>query len=223
MGTAQTSRRFRTNGAQHGLSSDPPTARLRLQEVIVTPVGPVDLQIAPGECVSLSSPSGTGKTRLLRAVADLAEHGGRVYLDGRECAQWDAPAWRRAVGFLPVESQWWDERVAPHLRHTEPAWLEALGLGDGILQRRVDYLSSGQRQRLALIRLMGNRPKVLLLDEPSANLDDDNTLRVEQLIAFYRRESGAAVIWVTHDGNQRRRVAGRHYTLTDGRLVPLST
>ncbi|HKJ22679.1 MAG TPA: ATP-binding cassette domain-containing protein [Gammaproteobacteria bacterium] len=203
------------------MSSDQRGTRLRLQDLSITPVGPITLAIAPGQCVSLSSPSGSGKTRLLRAVADLVEHRGQVYMDDRECGQWEAPAWRRMVGFLPVESQWWDERVEPHFVHVESPWLAALGLSDSILERRVDYLSSGQRQRLALIRLMGNRPKALLLDEPTANLDGENAARVEAFIGAYRRDAGAAVIWVTHDPAQSRRVATAHYTLTDGALAPL--
>lgn len=203
------------------MSSDQQT-RLRLQDLYITPVGPVSLTIAPGRCVSLSSPSGTGKTRLLRAVADLVEHQGRIYLDGRECGQWEAPAWRRMVGYLPSESQWWSERVEDHFGRVEVPWLEGLGLNDGILQRRVDHLSSGQRQRLALIRLLGNRPTALLLDEPTSNLDADNAGRVEAFIEDYRREAGAAVIWVSHDPAQCRRVASEHYTLKDGTLVPLA-
>lgn len=203
------------------MSSDQ-QSRLRLQDLRIAPVGPVSLEIAPGRCVSLSSPSGTGKTRLLRAVADLVEYQGRVYLDGRECDQWEAPAWRRNVGYLPADSRWWAERVEAHFGRVERPWLEALGLGEGILQRRVDHLSSGQRQRLALVRLLGNRPKALLLDEPTSNLDVDNAGRVEAFIEEYRREAGAAVIWVSHDPGQCRRVATEHYTLKDGTLVPLT-
>jgi len=196
--------------------------RLRLQDVTVTPVGPATLAIAAGQCVSLASPSGSGKTRLLRAVADLIEHAGQVYLDGRECNQWEAPAWRRLVGYLPADSHWWSDRVEDHFERVDAPWLGALGLAEAILQRRVDRLSSGQRQRLALLRLLGNRPKVLLLDEPTANLDPDNAGRVEDLIEGYRLHNGAAVIWVAHDPAQCLRVASEHFTLSDGALVPVT-
>jgi ABC-type iron transport system FetAB ATPase subunit len=82
----------------------------------------------------------------------------------------------------------------------------------------VAQLSSGEKQRLALLRLMVNRPRVLLLDEPTANLDPENVTRVEKLVAAYLRREGAAVLWVSHDPEQTRRVAQRRLRLQAGRL-----
>jgi ABC-type iron transport system FetAB ATPase subunit len=68
------------------------------------------------------------------------------------------------------------------------------------------------------MRLLSNRPRVLLLDEPTANLDPENTQRVEAVITEYRRAHKAAVIWVSHDTAQIERVANRHYELAHGEL-----
>ena len=68
------------------------------------------------------------------------------------------------------------------------------------------------------MRLLSNRPRVLLLDEPTANLDPENTRRIEAVIKEYLGSHDAAVIWVSHDGEQVGRVANRRYDVLDGRL-----
>ena len=80
-------------------------------------------------------------------------------------------------------------------------------------------LSSGERQRLALLRLLSRNPKALLLDEPTANLDDVNQQRVEALVEAYRQAHGAPVLWISHDVAQQRRVATRRLTIEDSRRV----
>jgi ABC-type iron transport system FetAB ATPase subunit len=70
-----------------------------------------------------------------------------------------------------------------------------------------------------LLRLLANRCKALLLDEPTASLDAENVRRVERLIAAYRSETGAAVLWVSHDPEQERRVADRRTRLSEGQLL----
>jgi ABC-type iron transport system FetAB ATPase subunit len=87
----------------------------------------------------------------------------------------------------------------------------------------VTRLSSGEKQRLALLRLLANQPRVLLLDEPTANLDPQNTRRVEAMIAAYREARGAAVVWISHDREQAARVCDRHYIVVDGALQQQAT
>lgn len=189
------------------------------------PIGPLDFTLAAGETLSLSGPSGAGKSRLLRAMADLDEHTGTCLLDGTEAQHMAPERWRQQVGYLASESAWWAEHVGAHFpANTDAAIkrdLAALDLPETVLQRPVAQLSSGQRQRLALLRLLAGQPAVLLLDEPTANLDGDNFGRVEALIAEYRRRHGVAVLWVGHDAAQRDRVAHRHVALdANGQVVP---
>jgi ABC-type iron transport system FetAB ATPase subunit len=195
--------------------------RLKIESLRFKRRGPYDLAVEPGECISLAGPSGAGKTLLLRSVADLDPHEGQVLLDGVDSLAIDAPTWRRKVALLPAESQWWQDTVGAHFPTVDPEGLRALGLAEGVLGWEVSRLSTGERQRLALLRLLVNRPRVLLLDEPTAALDPSNVERVEALVEGYRRETEAAVLWVAHDPAQAERLADRRYEIREGRLTPV--
>ena len=202
--------------------------------------GPFSFSVERGECVVLSGPSGCGKTLLLRALADLDPAEGNVQLDGTDRNEIPAPAWRRQVGWLPAEASWWFDHVKEHFPmigkfHTfkgvtlpdlgktggdfSNVWkksfqtLEKLGFEKDVLGWRVDRLSTGEKQRLALFRLLLNEPKVLLLDEPTAALDVSNVWNVEEVISSYRKTTGAAVVWVSHNAEQIARAADRHLQL----------
>lgn len=178
--------------------------------------GPFSLAVDAGECVALSGPSGCGKTLLLRALADLDPADGTVILDGTDRMKMTAPEWRRQVGWLSAEASWWADRIGDHF--SKP-WkqkiqtLEALGFEEDVLTWRVDRLSTGEKQRLGLFRLLLNDPKVLLLDEPTAALDVSNVRNVEAVISNVRKMTGAAVVWVSHNLEQIERVADRHLEL----------
>ncbi len=185
----------------------PSIPRLAVRGLRGAHFGPVGFELPPGGLIFVQGPSGAGKSRLLRAIADLDPSEGEVRLDGTAREAVPAARWRRLVGLLPAEPQWWAPRVRDHFDpQPAAAELDALGLDAGILDRPVGGLSSGERQRLALLRLLANRPRVLLLDEPTANLDPANTRRVEGLIAGQRKRDGVGVIWVGHQPDQRERI-----------------
>lgn len=203
-------------------------AGLRLQGVAPHGLEALDLAIAAGERVFLSGPSGSGKTLLLRAIADLDPNPGEVWLDGVRRSALPAPEWRRRVALLPAESHWWADRVGDHFPAGANVPLAELGLAPEALDWTVARLSTGERQRLALARVLARAPQALLLDEATANLDPSNRERVERLVEVYRQEHDAAVLWVSHDPEQRYRLsegsggapAGRRLVIQNRRLVP---
>ncbi|MBD3335607.1 MAG: ATP-binding cassette domain-containing protein [Candidatus Eisenbacteria bacterium] len=194
-------------------------SRLRIEQLGFQQLGPFSLQVEPGQCVTLSGPSGSGKTLLLRAVADLDPHTGRVALGEAEQQAVTAPEWRRLVMMLPAESQWWYDKVEPHFPARQSSRLQRLGFDDGVMQWDIGRLSTGERQRLGLLRLLAHEPQALLLDEPTAGLDPAAARAVESLVADYRRERRCPVLWVSHDEAQVNRVAERAYRLEAGELT----
>ncbi len=181
----------------------------------------INLQIESPECASITGPSGSGKTRLLRALADLEPATGTVCLDNLTCSHWSGPDWRRQVALLTTENYWWHDTFCAHFQHIpDAAQLARLNLRADILQQKVHLGSSGERQRLALLRLLQYQPKVLLLDEPTANLDQRNKDLVETLILDYLHTAQACALWTSHDTAQIKRITDRHLVITNGTLVP---
>jgi len=178
--------------------------------------GPVTFALRKGEIVGVSGPSGCGKTRLLRALADMDPWEGHIELEG--CAPSTIPAsqWRRRVAYVPAESQWWFDRVGEHFSYApEAADLCALGLEPEVLGWPVARLSSGEKQRLGLLRALVNRPAVVLLDEPTAHLDAAHAQAFEALVMGCCT-AGMMALWVAHDPEQLARVAPRGYRMAAG-------
>lgn len=186
-------------------------------------LGPLELYLQPGELVQVTGASGSGKSLLLRALADLDPNVADVRLAGEARESMAPVQWRRQVAYVPAETAWWGERVEEHLpadfsRAQALHLLEQVALPEESLHWEIERLSSGEKQRLGLVRALLNRPRVLLLDEPTANLDLENTKRIERAVRAYLAEEEAAALWVSHDTLQRQRLGGRILTIRDGQL-----
>lgn len=184
---------------------------LRVEHLRIGDLTPLSFEVAAGECLAVEGPSGAGKTRLLRAIADLDPAPGQVFLDGAERNEMSASAWRRNVRFCAAEPAWWTETPRSAFpADTAPArlarLLHSLGLEESLLDRPVALLSTGERQRLALARALIDEPQVLLLDEPTAALDAQNAALLDELIKYHML-SQKSVILVSHDPKQIERLA----------------
>jgi sulfonate transport system ATP-binding protein len=186
---------------------------LRLEDLSIGALQQVSLQVEPGEIVCLSGASGSGKTRLLRSIADLDPHGGLVRLGEQSQIAYRGHQWRARVMLVPTESQWWSERVGDHFLHDDRAPLQALDLDPDAFDWSVGRLSSGEKQRLALARALDRAPAALLLDEPTANLDDATARRTEQWLQAQIRQRRLPTLWVAHSQPQIARIADRHFRI----------
>lgn len=178
---------------------------------------PVNFHLDPTEILVLTGRSGVGKTVLLRALADLDPHEGEVKLHQQTQTETRPEVWRQWVMWFAAETAWWLEDIAAHFStkicpNIDQAWLnsalEKLHLSPDILKKFPRECSTGEKQRLALLRGLIHQPQVLLLDEITANLDTETTQAVEQLIFDYVTEHQACAIWVTHDTAQQHRLQG---------------
>lgn len=196
---------------------------LSVQDIARPGLGPICFELQDGECIAVRGPSGAGKSLLLRAIADLDPNSGKVMLDGQAREAMPAPQWRRLVAYLPAEPGWWADRVGAHYSNWAEAvpLVEALGLPADCDHWPVLRLSTGERQRLGLVRMLQLAPRVLLLDEPTSGLDDESSDRVEHLVQE-RLAQGAGALWVTHDQAQARRLAKRVLVISEGQAREVS-
>jgi ABC-type multidrug transport system ATPase subunit len=184
--------------------------------------GPFDFDLRAGECVAIQGPSGAGKSVLLRMLADLDPHEGEAFLDGRSSKAMPAPSWRSQVVYQAAEPAWWEATAGEHFSEAQRGFVDrtlaALGLSTALLDTGIERLSTGERQRLALVRSLAAEPRVLLLDEPTAALDPDSVQRAEALLAS-RLADGMAILIVTHSAEQAERMAHRILRLDQGMLT----
>ncbi|OOZ42866.1 ABC transporter ATP-binding protein [Solemya elarraichensis gill symbiont] len=193
---------------------------LRLEGISNGLQAPWSLTLASSETVTLSGPSGSGKSRLLRAIIDLDPNtSGDAWINDTQRSLTPAFEWRRMAGYLPAVSHWWEDHVSAHFPSRISIELASLGLDASLFKSPVSHLSSGEKQRLAIIRLLANQPRALLLDEPTANLDAHHTSVVEELISEYQQANATPVIWITHDKSQQQRVGDRHFESRNGEIL----
>jgi putative ABC transport system ATP-binding protein len=196
----------------------------------------VTLGARPGERLALLGPSGAGKSLLLRALALLDPlDEGAVLWHGQPIADADVPAFRRQAIYLHQRPALFDGDVEANLRepfslhaHREHVFdrdwvlgrLAALGRDDSFLARSQRDLSGGEAQIVALLRALQLAPSLLLLDEPTAALDQATAAAVERLVSDWlaERPDARALVWVSHDPSQAERMADRKALLRGGRL-----
>jgi len=197
----------------------------------------VSLAVEPGAFLSLLGPSGCGKTTLLRLVGGYHQPAaGAIWLDGQEVTGW--PPERRDVGMV-----FQNYALFPHLtargnvafglemrqvrrrerqRRTEEM-LERVGLAVAERGRYPRQLSGGQQQRVALARALVIEPRLLLLDEPLANLDQQLRRQLRGELRALQQRSGVATVLVTHDQEEALALADRVGLMLAGRLLQVDT
>jgi ABC-type iron transport system FetAB ATPase subunit len=181
-------------------------------------------EVADGECLTVEGASGSGKTRLLRAIADLDPVEGLIFLDGAERREIAGPRWRSLVRYVAAEPGWWSEtprgtfpRDTVDTERVERQ-LANVGLTADHLDRDISHLSTGERTRLAFVRALQGEPKVLLLDEPTAALDPASAALVEEQIRF-QLYAGRIIVLATHDVGLSQRVSHTRLMLPKPRVA----
>lgn len=199
---------------------------LRVEHLKIGELPSLSFLVSDGECLVIEGPSGSGKTRLLRAIADLEAASGQVFLDGAERCEMPAPRWRTLVRYSAAEPAWWTPTPRQSFPDTERSLekleraMMSLALAPELLDRPVSQLSTGERQRFALLRAAIDEPRVLLLDEPTSALGSGHTALVEEFIRYQLISNRSAII-VSHDDAQIARLADARLQLGPSRSPPL--
>ncbi|MCG9543564.1 ABC transporter ATP-binding protein [Vibrio sp. Isolate33] len=174
----------------------------------------VDFTLATGASVALTGASGSGKSTLLNLIAGFEPlSSGELWLDGENTSAWKDPQWSRfrhqKLGVIfqqfnlltPLNVK---QNIAFPLHLNQQKWgdwcdylVEALGISE-LLDRHVSALSGGQQQRVAIARALAHKPKLLLADEPTGNLDHKAGLEVMRLLNEITTQGNTAVLLVTH-------------------------
>lgn len=197
---------------------------LRIENLRAGDLPPLSFKLADGECLAVEGPSGAGKSRLLRAIADLDPATGQVFLDGAERREMSGYAWRSLVRYVSAEPAWWTDTAREAIPAAVPQdrirrLCDALGLDATILDHPLIQTSTGERQRMALMRALVDEPRALLLDEPTAALDAGTAALVEELVR-YQLLSGRLVLLVTHDAAMSDRLSTVRLELAPPRPSP---
>ncbi|CAM5441653.1 ABC-type Fe3+/spermidine/putrescine transport system ATPase subunit [Aquamicrobium terrae] len=218
-----------------------PEAGLTLTDISVrfdgvTAVSRANLAIRPGEFFTLLGPSGCGKTTLLRTLAGFNRQAeGTIRLGGTILD--DTPAYGRDVGMVfqnyavfPHLNVW--DNVAYGLKsrkvsgaELEQRVIESLSMVDllGYEKRMPKQLSGGQQQRVVIARAIAIRPRILLMDEPLANLDARLRLRLRADLKALQRNLGITTIYVTHDQEEALSLSDRIAVMSEGRVLHVGT
>jgi iron complex transport system ATP-binding protein len=185
-----------------------------------------DLTLAAGQLCCLVGPNGSGKTSLLHALAGIGRPSGTVSIGGVDPRRAAAAERQRLISYLPASREVaWPLIASDLIRlgadlsdlEIEPM-LDALALRD-FAGRRADRLSTGERSRVLVARALAPRPRLLLLDEPVANLDPLWQLKLLDLVQAQARSNGQAVLLAIHDLELAARYADRLLVMDAGRVI----
>lgn len=180
-----------------------------------TLLAPVSLQLHAGDFLLLTGPSGSGKSTLLKILASLlAPTAGVIRFENRDIAQCKPEHYRQQVSYCFQTPQLFGETVYDNLalpwliRQQKPvrekliASLESVHLNADMLDKPVEQLSGGEKQRVGLLRNLQFLPQVLLLDEVTSALDEENKTAIQAMIRQRVDQQRLAVVWISHDVNE---------------------
>jgi putative ABC transport system ATP-binding protein len=204
----------------------------------ITLLNDVSLTTKAGRIHALLGPSGSGKSTLLYTLNRLREiTSGQIAFKGTDIRSLNVLDLRRQIGLVMQKAIFFPGTVeenilfGPRLRAKleqslqsksipDPKYfLQLVGLEPDWVSRNPNTLSGGQQQRVSLARTLANEPEILLLDEPTAALDAQASLHLEELISRLCIEHQLTVLWVTHDIHQAKRVAHDMTLLYKGQVI----
>lgn len=192
----------------------------------------ISLQIDAGDIIGVLGSSGAGKTSLFKIINLLqSPTHGTIYYQGKDSLTYPPALLRREIGYVFQKAHLFGNSVKENLtypykllqrspNYQEIAdYLNRANLPEYIIMKKPEELSGGEQQRIALIRSLLIKPKILLLDEVTASLDEKNTLIIEKMICDQNRDRNATIMLISHNIDQAKRLANKILYLEKGKVL----
>ncbi|QQK76204.1 phosphate ABC transporter ATP-binding protein [Salicibibacter cibarius] len=206
---------------------------IQMEDVHTPILKNISLQVKKGEIITLIGGSGAGKSSLLMLLNRLVDPDkGTIHFRGRDVRDYEIPKLRKSIGMVLQSSSLFEGTVADNLAFGPKLfqeWEENMGeellahvqLPASYLHREVETLSGGEQQRVAFARTLANRPDVLLLDEVTSAVDLKNVDLIEAFLLEIVPKNVKAIMMVTHDVKQARRLGDRTIFMENGKIVEM--
>lgn len=192
----------------------------------------ISLTIDKGEFISIVGPSGSGKSTFLKLCSDLISHTeGTIMFDGKKIEDYEPCEYRGRVGYCFQEAYLFGETVEDNIKfpysiknkdidmERVTKLFDLFHMSLEYLHKKNTALSGGEKQRICLIRSLLFEPEVLLVDEVTSALDQENTLLVESVLEHLHKQHGMTILMVTHNEEQSRRHVNRRITIESGHVA----
>ncbi len=191
-----------------------------------------NLTVNQGEFITIVGSSGSGKTTILKMVNGLVKPtSGEILVGGKSISEQDIIELRRSIGYaiqgsilfphLTVEQ---NIAYVPHLKGDKnikvliKQWIKAVGLNEEMLSRYPSELSGGEQQRVGIARAMITNPPIILMDEPFGAVDEITRSQLQKLIKELHADSGATILFITHDISEALYLGTKTLILYDGNV-----
>lgn len=191
----------------------------------------INIDIDKGDCISIIGKSGSGKSTLLKLCADLVTQiEGEILYNGKNYNTYDPINLRKNISYCVQLPYLFGDSVCDNLEYPFKIrkdkinklkikeYLNKFNLDESYLQKDINSLSGGEKQRIALIRNLIYTPDILLLDEVTSGLDYQNAKLVENLIKEMN-ENGVTVIWITHNLEQSESIFNKRICIEEGKVI----
>ncbi|MBP1744491.1 MAG: Xenobiotic-transporting ATPase [Firmicutes bacterium] len=193
----------------------------------------ISLQVEEGDFITIVGASGSGKSTMLKLFSHLiSPTSGEILYRGRDMMSYDPVLLRREISYCVQSGGLFGRTAEDNLafpyeirglemdREAVAALLSKFGLGQDVLKEENRSLSGGEKQRVALARTLLLKPAVVLLDEVTSALDQENTRIVEDVIRQLN-DGGTTILWITHSPEQSRRLGSKLLTVENGEIRSL--
>ena len=204
---------------------------IKLEMLGKTILDGISFRVNSGDIVGLMGSSGSGKTSTFRIINLLqSPTKGTVFYQNKDTREYLPTTLRREVGYVFQKTYLFGNTVMDnlmypyHLLKQQPNfqeitdYLNQVNLPESIITKKINEISGGEQQRIALIRSLLVKPKILLLDEITASLDEENTIIIENLIQNQNQNRNVTVLFISHNMGQAKRLAKNILYLKNGKV-----